>query len=81
MTTEWEEKMSKKMLPRESEALVREWPRSAPPPPKKRWGATRGGRRAAGDRQERLRQGWRGAGDASRFDSRPAPGRGEGREG
>lgn len=41
----------------------------------------RGGRRVAGDRQERLRQRWRGAGDASRFDSRPALSRGEGREG
>lgn len=39
------------------------------------------GGRMAGDRQERLRQGWRGAGDASRFDSRPALGRGGGREG
>lgn len=39
------------------------------------------GGRPAGDRQEGLRQGWRGAGDASRFDSRPARSRGEGREG
>lgn len=57
--------------------MVREWPRG-----QKNGGGEvmRGGRGLTRDKQERLRPGGQGAGDASRFDSRPALGRG-GRKG